>query len=94
MVPLTLRDQATDNRPDLEIVIVAYRSLPVLRRGLESLRANVLLSVRTLVHVLDNASGDGHREPPEPRSSSGPPSPQAKLTPLDPALHRDPASYA
>lgn len=44
---------------DLEIVIVAYRGLGVLRQCLDSLSAHVLGEHRVVVHVVDNCSGDG-----------------------------------
>ncbi|WP_298461433.1 glycosyltransferase family 2 protein [uncultured Cellulomonas sp.] len=45
--------------PDLEIVVVAYRGLGVLRRCLDSLAEHVLGEHRVVVHVVDNCSGDG-----------------------------------
>lgn len=43
--------------PRLEIIIVSYRSRELVRACLESLRAHA--PDGTLVHVVDNASGDG-----------------------------------
>lgn len=51
---MSSRDQV-----DLDIVIVAYRSLDILRNCLSSLRDNVSSSFATRVHVVDNSSGDG-----------------------------------
>jgi N-acetylglucosaminyl-diphospho-decaprenol L-rhamnosyltransferase len=48
-----------DEAPSLEIVIVAFRSFPILQRCLQSLRDNVSSRMRVVIHVVDNASGDG-----------------------------------
>lgn len=53
------RSSQGDRPPELEIVIVAFRNYPILRRCLQSLRENVLGSLDAVVHVVDNASGDG-----------------------------------
>jgi GT2 family glycosyltransferase len=56
MNPLSSQDQ---DLLELEVVIVSFRSLPILRRCLQSLSENVISNLRVIVHVVDNASGDG-----------------------------------
>jgi len=48
-----------DHDPDLEVVIVSFRAWPLLRRCLQSLAEHLAPVVKTRVHVVDNASGDG-----------------------------------
>jgi N-acetylglucosaminyl-diphospho-decaprenol L-rhamnosyltransferase len=45
--------------PHVEIVIVAFRGLDLLRRCLQSIRESPSLRGPVLTHVVDNASGDG-----------------------------------
>jgi GT2 family glycosyltransferase len=44
---------------DLEVVVVSYRCRELLRACLDSLRAHPFTQGSTIVHVVDNASGDG-----------------------------------
>lgn len=56
---ISVEESHSEGLPDLEIVIVAFRSYPILRRCIQSLRENVIDSYRVVVHVVDNASEDG-----------------------------------
>ena len=60
--PTHHRPRQSQISPALEVVIVSFRSYPILRRCLQSLRQNVVDALPVVIHVVDNASNDGTAE--------------------------------